>query len=29
MNQRETPRFLYPLTAVLGLLWALAHVLGR
>ena len=29
MNQRTTPAFLYPLTAVLGLLWLFVWIIGR
>lgn len=29
MNQRETPRILYILTAVAGGVWLLARLIGR
>jgi hypothetical protein len=29
MNQRETPRILYVLAAIAGVLWLVARLLGR
>jgi hypothetical protein len=29
VNQRDTPRILYLLTAISGALWVLARLLGR
>jgi hypothetical protein len=29
VNQRETPRILYILTAMAGVLWLVARLLGR